>query len=95
MSIFEYIFSSNDDWANPTYYVVKLCNDCYIKELLTYKPWIRTTTYSKSKALWMKKNVAISIVEKTKDIGYVDAKISKIHWWNVLIRKFKDYDCNE
>jgi len=95
MSIFEYLFSSNDDWANPTYYVVEVCKNNYIKQTLVCKPWVRTTTSSKTMAFWMKKNVASSFVEKAKDIGYADAKISKVHWWNVLIRNFKDYDYDE
>lgn len=83
MNIFKYIFSNE---IKPLY-AISLCNGCFAKQFFVHKPYVRQTTLKKWDAAWMRKHVAECLASKAIDVGYIDAKIKKVHWWDILIRQ--------
>lgn len=79
--IFDYIFSEDGDWGNPTYYTIK-ANGKYVSKL-RHDYSVSEMTDSMVKAAWVWKGVADKVVSLHKDY-YDKIKIVKIHWWNLL-----------
>lgn len=80
-NVFNYMFSDDNDWGNPTYYVVKT-GDCYVKKVDS-RYTVRETTSKKIGSFWCWKNVALHICDLHSSY-YDKIKIVKIHWWNML-----------
>lgn len=90
--IFDYMFSDDNDWGNPTYYVIKANCKYFSKIRADYN--VSELSSSKLHAAWVWKNVADHLVDMHK--GYYNKiKAVKIHWWNLLWwwLKMEDRDC--
>lgn len=82
----KYLFSSDFDGCNQTFYCVRLCKGSYVQQSLAVKPWVRRTTPDKSDSFWMSRVVAEDFARRAVGVGYPDAKVEKVHWWNVVSR---------